>query len=153
MPLATGAIVVDRRSRRRAVALRGIAIGVLAIVPLAVGCGDGKALVSGKVTFNGEPIARGAITLVPTDGKGQTVGSAIESGAYRIQGVLPGEKTVQIIAVYSLGRRKDEDGSAVEAMGDLLPASWGPTSKERLTVTAPTTTKDFAIEGPDPRKK
>lgn len=153
MSLSCRASALGRRSVRPTVSLRGLACGLLAVVPLAVGCGDGKAVVSGKVTFNGEPIARGAITLVPADGKGQTFGSSIESGAYQIQGVLPGEKTVQIIAVYPLGRRKDEDGGTVEAMGDLLPASWGPTSKERLTVTAPTTTKDFAIEGPDPRKK
>jgi hypothetical protein len=153
MSLPYQAAAVGRRSGGPTVSFRGLACGLLTIVPLAVGCGDGKAVVSGKVTFNGEPIARGAITLVPTDGKGQTAGSSIESGAYLIQGVPPGEKTVQIIAVYSLGRRKDDDGGDVEAMGDLLPASWGPASKERLTVTAPTTTKDFTIEGPDPRKK
>lgn len=133
--------------------LRRLVGSVIAVLPFLVGCGDGKAVVSGRATFNGEPIARGAITLVPADGKGQTAGSAIEGGTYRIEGVPPGEKTVQIIAVYSLGRRKDDDGGDVEAMGDLLPASWGPASKERMTVAAPTTTKDFAIEGPDPRKK
>jgi hypothetical protein len=117
------------------------------------GCSDGRAVVSGRITFNGEPVSRGAITLVPTDGKGQTSGSPIEDGAYRIPSVAPGEKAVQIIAVYSKGRKKDDDGSEIEAMGDLLPASWGPGSAERLTVTAPSTAKDYAIEGPDPRKK
>ena len=126
-------------------------VGVVALVTF--GCSDGRAVVSGRVTFNGEPVSRGAITLVPTDGKGQTSGSPIEGGAYRIPGVAPGEKAVQIIAVYSKGRKKDDDGSEIEAMGDLLPASWGPGSAERLTVTAPSTAKDYAIEGPDPRKK
>jgi len=120
---------------------------------LVAGCGDGKATVSGRVTFNGEPVSRGAITLIPTDGKGQSVGSQVEGGSYLVRGVLPGEKTVQIIAVYPLGQRKSEDGNSIEAVGDLLPASWGSNSTEKLNVTSPTTTKDFAIEGPDPRKK
>jgi len=120
---------------------------------LVAGCGDGKATVSGRVTFNGEPVSRGAITLIPTDGKGQSVGSQVEGGSYLVRGVLPGEKTVQIIAVYPLGQRKSEDGNSIEAVGDLLPASWGANSTEKMNVAAPTTTKDFAIEGPDPRKK
>ena len=126
---------------------------VCATAVLVAGCGDGKATVSGRITFNGEPVSRGAITLIPTDGKGQSVGSQVEGGSYLVRGVLPGEKTVQIIAIYPLGQRKSEDGNSIEAMGDLLPASWGANSAEKLNVSAPTTTKDFAIEGPDPRKK
>jgi hypothetical protein len=133
--------------------LRPLACIMVLVVPVTFGCGDGRAVVSGRITFNGEPVSRGAITLVPTDGKGQTSGSPIEGGTYRIPGVAPGEKAVQIIAVYSKGRKKEDDGSEIEAMGDLLPASWGPGSAERLTVTAPSTAKDYAIEGPDPRKK
>ena len=121
-------------------------------VAFLVGCGDGRATVSGKITFNGEPVSRGAITLIPRDGKGQSVGGPVEGGSYLIRDVLPGEKTVQIIAIYSLGQKPAEDGSAVEVMGDLLPASWGPESRQTLTVTAPKTSQDFAVEGPDPRK-
>jgi hypothetical protein len=126
---------------------------IAALVVLVTGCGDGKATVSGRVTFNGEPVGRGAITLIPTDGKGQTVGGQVEGGSYLIRGVLPGEKTVQIIAIYPLGQKKGDEGETIELMGDLLPASWGSDSKEKLTVTSPSTAKDFAIEGPDPRKK
>ena len=126
---------------------------VCAAVALIAGCGDGKATVSGKVTFNGEPVSRGAITLIPTDGKGQSAGGQVEGGSYMIRGVLPGEKTVQIIAIYPLGPKKGDDGDTIEVMGDLLPASWGPESTVKLNVTPPATAKDFAIEGPDPRKK
>jgi hypothetical protein len=121
-------------------------------IACTVGCGNGRATVSGRITFNGEPVSRGAITLVPRDGKGQSVGAAVEGGSYLIRDVLPGEKTVQIIAIYSLGQKPADDGSSVEVMGDLLPASWGPESQHTLTVTAPKTSQDFAIEGPDPRK-
>lgn len=140
--------------RNRPTTTHSIALGlVCATAVLVAGCEDGKATVSGKVTFNGEPVSRGAITLIPTDGQGQSVGSQVEGGSYLVRGVLPGEKTVQIIAIYPLGQKKGDDGDAIELMGDLLPASWGSSSTEKLNVTSPTTTKDFAIEGPDPRKK
>lgn len=123
-----------------------------AVLAVVTGCGDGRATVSGRITFNGEPVSRGAITLLPRDGKGQSVGAPVDGGSYEIRGVLPGEKTVQIIAIYSLGQKPAEDGGSVEVMGDLLPASWGSESQHTLTVTAPKTSQDFAIEGPDPRK-
>ena len=117
------------------------------------GCGSGNATVTGRVTFNGEPVNRGSLTLIPVDGKGQPAGGNVENGAFTIKEVLPGEKTVQIMAVYPIGREKRGDGSELEIVGDLLPAEWGLDSKHTLMVTAPTTNHDFTIEGPDPRKK
>jgi hypothetical protein len=116
------------------------------------GCGSGNASVTGRVTFNGDPVSRGSITLLPADGKGQPAGGNVENGSFSIREVLPGEKTVQIMAVYPIGREKRDDGSELEIVGDLLPAEWGLDSKHTLTVTAPTTNHDFPIEGPDPRK-
>ena len=118
----------------------------------ALGCGDGRATVSGHVTFNGEPISRGSITLVPVDGRGQPSGASVEQGRYRIASVPPGDTFVQIVAVYPVGREKRDDGSEFELVGSLLPDSWGAASKERLTVVAPSTTQNFEITGPDPRK-
>ena len=118
-----------------------------------VGCSDGLARVDGTVTFNGEPISRGMINLEPVDGAGQVVGSAIEGGKYRIDKVLPGEKIVRISAVYVVRIAKESDGSEVEICDDLLPMEYGQTSKNQLTVVAPSTKKDYAIEGKDPRKK
>jgi hypothetical protein len=126
---------------------------LVAIVIACCGCDDGRSTVSGTVTFNGNPLSRGSITLVPVDGKGQSAGGDVTSGRYVIKSVSPGEKAVQISAQYVSGKTKLEGGLELDVVSDLLPASWGPGSQERLTVTAPTTTKDFAIEGPDPRKK
>lgn len=124
-----------------------------AVCLVACGCGDGTATVTGRITFNGEPVSRGSITLVPTDGKGQPAGANVENGSYSMKGVAPGEKTVQIMAVYPIGTEKRDDGSELEIVGDLLPASWGTDSQEKLQVQPPATTKDFAIEGPDPRTR
>ncbi len=124
----------------------------IVLTSLAVtGCGNGLSTVSGRITFNGEAVNRGAITLIPKDGKGQAAGSSVENGSYSIKDVTPGEKTVQIYAVYPMGTKKEADGTEIELVGDLLPSSWGPTSQNTMTVTGPRTTKDFPIEGPDPR--
>lgn len=117
------------------------------------GCGDSLATVSGTVSFNGEPVSRGMISLEPVDGKGPSAGGNVEEGKFLIESVHPGEKIVRISAAYSKGMEKQDDGSEVEIVDDLLPAAWGNESKERLAVQAPETKKDFAIEGPDPRKK
>jgi len=119
------------------------------------GCGSGtKATVSGNVTFNGQPVERGAISLWPEDGKGSVAGAGIENGRYQIKGVAPGVKIVRLTAPVALGTTaKDDYGNPVEARAELMPAAWGQASKERITVTAPSTAQDFAVEGPDPRKK
>lgn len=132
--------------------VRGVGwVGCAVLVGLLAGCADGKATVSGTVSFNGEPVARGSISLLPADGKGSASGATIENGRYVVRDATPGEKIVQISAPYSLGVRKDDYGNDAEQYGDLLPASWGRASREKVTVAAPKTEKDFAIEGPDPR--
>jgi hypothetical protein len=142
-----------RRQRGLLNAMRPFYWHLVAIVIACCGCSDGRSTVSGTVTFNGDALSRGSITLVPVDGKGQAAGGDVTSGRYIIKGVSPGEKSVQISAQYVSGKTTLDGGLELDVVSDLLPASWGPASKERLTVTAPTTTKDFAIEGPDPRKK
>ena len=133
--------------------IRAVACGVgcVWVVAAGAGCGDGRATVSGRVTFNGEPVERGSITLVPVDGTGQTAGGDIRNGEYAVKSVVPGERQVQITAVYVSGKERLDGGLEVDLVSDLLPPTWGPESTERLTVTAPRTTKDFEIEGPDPR--
>ena len=121
------------------------------LLPLLVACGDSNATVSGNITFNGEPVNRGMISLEPVDGKGSTAGGSVEGGKFYIKGVLPGDKIVRISAVFSKGMEKQPDGSEVELVEDLLPRSWGMQSKETWKIEAPETSKDFTITGPDPR--
>ncbi len=133
---------------------RFILLSLLWVVcALLAGCGDKMARVEGTVTFNGEPVSRGQISLEPTDGKGSIYGANLEDGKFVIEGVLPGEKIVRISAAYTKSIQKDADGSEIEICDDLLPAEYAQNSKERLNVEAPLTKKDYAITGPDPRKK
>lgn len=127
-----------------------IAAGLLLLG--GTGCGDGRATVTGSVTFNGEPVSRGSIVLVPVDGKGRSAGGDVENGRYTIRKVDPGEKTVQLSAQYVSGTTKLDGGLEVDVVSDLLPRAWGAESTERLTIVPPLTTKDYAIQGPDPRR-
>jgi hypothetical protein len=63
-----------------------------------VGC-DGNSRVRGTVSYDGVPIADGAMTLLPADGQGPTAGGKIANGRYDIAQVTPGAKIVQIIGV------------------------------------------------------
>ncbi|MCA9267326.1 MAG: hypothetical protein KDA41_02595 [Planctomycetales bacterium] len=70
----------------------GLALGA------AVGCGP-RTSVSGRVTYNGQPVANGAITFLPADGQGPSAGAKISGGAYKVDRLEPGDKIVQIVGV------------------------------------------------------
>lgn len=70
---------------------------LLAAYALAGGCGSGgpeMGRVSGKVTFNGNPIEKGTITFIATDGVRPNATSNIFDGAYALQTVEPGDGAV-----------------------------------------------------------
>ncbi len=118
----------------------------------AAGCGPATSTVSGTVTFNGEAVAKGAISFFPSDGKGQPAGGLIADGRYRVTGMAPGEKIVQLSAPAVAGTRKDDYGNDTQVAAELMPPAWGRASQNTITVKAGSTTENFAIEGPDPRK-
>lgn len=73
---------------------------------LLAGCGGSTSL-SGKVSFDGKPIEKGAITFEPVDGKGQATGGAIEGGKYHLQGAAapsPGKHLVKIRGLKKTGK-------------------------------------------------
>ena len=72
---------------------------VCVCLPLAVGCGGDATVISGTVTYEGKPVDNGAITFLPVDGRGPSAGGPIVNGNYRVAGLKPGEKIVQIVGV------------------------------------------------------
>ncbi len=74
-----------------------ILVVVLLITALAhSGCSVQTSL-QGEVRFDGEPVATGALTVTPVDGKGAISGTSIQDGTYRIDDLPPGKKIVQVI--------------------------------------------------------
>ncbi len=70
------------------------AVGAMMLLA-ATGCGS-SAVLTGDVTYDGQPVEKGAITFFPTDGLGPTTGAEIRGGRYRVDGAPPGPKIVQI---------------------------------------------------------
>jgi hypothetical protein len=102
-----------------------------------VGCGDGSlATVTGEVTYEGEPVGEGTLTLLPADGKGPVAGGRITGGRYTVENVVPGLKVVKVEAVTTvrfarssdeMARRAPEDKARADASGlvdraDSVPA-------------------------------
>lgn len=119
-----------------------------------VGCGadtGGRIGVSGKVTFQGKPLASGTIEFSPTDGKGSPSGSTIADGEYSVpaaQGLMPGNYTVKISAVDGAAQDTTQaPGESTTVVNkELIPAEFNVNSKLKAEVTATgSSTFDFTI--------
>lgn len=82
-----------------------VAIACLWLIPCAstiaacAGCSRPPAnTVTGSVTWNGLPLAYGAISFLPADGASRTAGAVVTDGRYVVIDVPPGEKIVQVIS-------------------------------------------------------
>ena len=87
---------------------------VAAGLALSAGCGSSTA-VSGSVEFEGRPVANGAITFTPEDGKGPVAGGPITEGKYRIEAIAPGRKVVGIVGVKKVDFALSHDAMAQAA--------------------------------------
>src|SRR5262245_59371764 len=121
---------------------RAIAILTLPLLLLGLsGCG-GSAGVSGKVTYDGNPVEDGYITFAPKDDMGQKVGAKIENGRYVVKDILPGPKVVSIsankagqkpLSTEDLARQAEErkKGTAAPVESpELIPADAEGNNKE-----------------------
>lgn len=144
-------------TRRRA------CLAVAGLVALAAaGCGGGdSAVLSGSVTYDGQPVENGTITLLPEDGKGPSAGGQISGGQYRIEGVTPGRKIVRILGVKAVDfartseelRLKAEEAARQGKVGaDPEPATSIPPDAKGNNATVElkpgSQTLDFHLEPP-----
>ena len=92
---------------------------IAAVAIAAAGCG-GKpvAVISGNVSYEGQPVDNGSIAFLSADGQGPTCGGPIAKGTYRVENVPPGKKMVQIIgikAVHFMLSREEMEKAGCEA--------------------------------------
>ena len=141
---------------------RALALSLLAAV--VIGCGSGgdglqRVMLSGAVTYQGEPVADGSVLFAPCDG---TVGSSmavkIVDGRYRADsngGVPVGNYRVEILAYRkNVGGRQHvgpppPGGSTdhADAPQQYLPEKYNVKSQLKTTVEAgsKSVTQDFAL--------
>jgi hypothetical protein len=132
----------------------------------AVGCGDQATTITGKVTYNGEPVEMGAISFLPTDGKGQIFAAQILDGAYSVPKAAPGSRTVNIRGTkkVNFGQSSEEAirlSQEAQAAGHAWaghvsePADYIPDDAEgnnqTVEIARGEQTLDFNLKGP-PRK-
>ncbi len=126
---------------------------VLALLP---GCGSpdsGRASVSGKVTFDGEPVKTGQVSFEP-QGQGRFGIAQIVDGAYQMppqQGPTPGKYTVRVTADRPTGKPAQALPSAAgrptgEAYEQYIPAKYNERSELSVEIGAePNAVHDFAL--------
>src|SRR5260370_28111548 len=87
------------------------------LLALLVGACGRTWVVSGEVTYEGQPVNDGTITFLPADGKGPSAGGPITQGKFEVQGLVPGPKVVEISAVkpINFARSSEEMGKRYEA--------------------------------------
>ena len=134
------------------------------LLPVALlllsGCGDSgpdKAIVSGKVSYRGEPVRDGRIRFVPIEGtKGPASGAVIRDGSYAakaIGGVPLGKLRVEIKAYRqpsSASRREGPTGPDLvlktETLVQYLPPKYNRQSELTVTLEAGgQQTRDFEL--------
>lgn len=111
--------------------------------------------VKGTVTFNGEPVQTGHITLSPADGKGPQVGAEIKDGQFTLTNVLPGEKIVSVTGGGEIQFPKSsEEMAQMAARGEQIKVppqipSNAKGNNEKVTITGePNQTLTITLSSP-----
>lgn len=123
------------------------------------GCGGGSDYegptrfpLSGKVTFDGQPIDGGSIAFLPQGGTGRPAGGLITNGAYSIpegQGVPEGAYRVEILWGRPTGNKildAEDTGEMIDETAQVIPARYNSNSELTANVAAGTTTFDFDLK-------
>lgn len=106
--------------------------------------GPSKATTSGKVLFQGKPLATGVIVFLDVAGDPpRRYGSSIADGIFECD-VTPGEKRVEITAmVVPTGSDKPDPGTN---MKQIIPAKYNLKSTLTVTVTDTASANKFAFD-------
>ncbi|WP_152099134.1 hypothetical protein [Lacipirellula parvula] len=110
------------------------------------GCGPAgptKYPVQGQVTFKGEPIVKGTMTLIPDSPAGRTATAPIADGKYSAE-LTEGSWTVNVQAVR-------ETGPVIPALGEapreqFIPAKYNRESTLKISVPSDEPEHNFALE-------
>lgn len=98
---------------------------------VGTGCGGpSPILLSGKVTFEGEPVSQGSISFVKEGGEGKGItGAPISNGKYQLdekRDLQPGTYKVMISWQKATGKKvpEGEDGEMIDELLEIIPAKY-----------------------------
>ena len=133
----------------------GLLLGLL-LVPLAAGCGGGKAgaTVSGKVTYQGRALSSGIVTFLPASGPAHH--TEIKSdGSYRMANVPAGPVKIGVQTKSGQGDSSSKASASPEVgqkMPDtrekesLIPVQYTDPNNSQLTYTVKKGKQQFDID-------
>jgi hypothetical protein len=129
----------------------GLRVAALALLlGMTAGCWSSRPVVEGTVTLDGEPIEKGTIELLPSDGKGPTAGCGIEAGKYRMP-AAPGSRQVVIRASRKDGQMPDPmspgSGAMVDRYVSYVPEKYNDKTELTVTIKPGLNQHDFKLEG------
>jgi hypothetical protein len=108
----------------------------LFLIVFLTGCGDGKGVVNGTVSYDGQPVKSGSVTFISVEGEPVREGAVITDGAFKAT-VPPGKYKVELSGTRPAGNRtqKGFDGKeeVIEMTEEIFPDYYG--SKSELTET------------------
>lgn len=110
--------------------MRGLCLVVLTLGAVTlIGCGGGGPVtISGKVTYDGQPIEQGVISFQDVQGVAGPAEGAITNGAYKVTDVPRGKKNVKITASKKVGSRPayagDPNSPMIDETVPYIPAKY-----------------------------
>jgi hypothetical protein len=109
---------------------------LVAMVLMGAGCDRGprRYAVSGTVTFDGQPVERGEVSLVPDVAAQAPEGGPIEAGRFQFQ-ALAGKKTVRIRGSRPLPPERQDNPEMGLLYEDFIPARYNRESTLIVEVT------------------
>ncbi|MFH1304763.1 MAG: hypothetical protein ABIK07_27225 [Planctomycetota bacterium] len=137
------------------VALRAL---LMVLVTSISGCGgqsdytgEKRFPVTGTVSFGGEPVSNGMISLIPEDGTSNPAGGPIENGAFTIPAEKGPNKTSYRVAVYwrkPTGKKmKDADtGEEIDEVKQVIPAKYNDATELSVVVSGDPKTDVIALD-------
>jgi hypothetical protein len=145
-------------ARPRADALRALLlVGCALSIVSPIGCGPPggikRVVVSGRVSYQGQPVADGTVTFMPIKGtKGPAASATIEDGVYKVSvggGVPAGVQRVEIQAFHPAATIPNRPPSLQDlpAKQQYLPSQYNRQSTLEVTVSEQTVqTRDFDLK-------
>jgi len=114
----------------------GLLVSLLSLLPVA-GCSKpgrpGYQTVTGRVTFDGQPLENGFVQFVPVDSKTPPESGRIAKGLYRLESKA-GKVSVHILSTRLTGKMDPVMGTAIEEM--FIPQRYNSKSELKADVVA-----------------
>ena len=117
-----------------------------------LGCGTGNSIevvrVTGRVTLDDQPLEKGLIQFLPTDGNGSSAASEIRQGEYQAD-VQVGSKRIEVTSPKVIGQQKaydTPDSPVIDLLKERIPAEYNVQSQLKANVSRQQKSFDFSLK-------